>query len=269
MYRLLLCLLLALIPIEADAGYNRIISLGPAVTEELYLLGLGDRIVGVTTYCVRPEEAKKKEKVGTVMEIDVEKIISLEPDLVIGTPLTDKRQLDKLKALGVNVVNFPLAKGFSDICSQFLELGRILGREKEAQEIILEAKQRVDGVRDKVKDLPRVSVFVQVGARPLFTMAEDSFINDYIEMAGGINIAKGSSPGFYSREEVLKKGPDVILIVAMGIAGEREKAIWQRYKSLKAVRNKRIYILDSYKMCSPTPISFAEMLEEIVEILHR
>lgn len=247
---------------------SRIVSLGPAITEEIYLLGAGDRIVGVTTYCVRPEEAKKKEKVGTVMEIDVEKIISLEPDLVIGTPLADKRQLDKLKGMGINVVSFPLAKGFSDICSQFLELVRILGREKEAQEIILEAKQRVDGVRDKVKDLPRVSVFVQVGARPLFTMTEDSFINDYIEMAGGINIAGGNKSGLYSREEVLKKDPDVIIIVTMGIAGEREKKIWEKFSSLRAVQKKKIYILDSYKACSPTPISFSEMLEEMAGILH-
>lgn len=276
MLRLLFCLLLILTPIDVTGKMCkdwpctfRIVSLGPAITEDLYLLGLGDRIVGVTTYCVRPQEAKKKEKVGTVMEIDVEKIITLRPDLVIGTPLTDKRQLEKLKNLGINVVVFPLARDFSGICSQFLELGRMLGKEKKAKKIVKMAQERVNRVRGKIKMLPKVSVFVQVGSKPLFTIGGDSFINDYIEMAGGINIAKDCNLGFYNREEVLRKDPDVILIVGMGILGEREKAIWQRYKSLRAVRNNRVYILDSYKMCSPTPITFAQMLEELVGILHK
>lgn len=248
---------------------ERIISLGPAKTEELYLLGAGDKVVGVTTYCIRPEDAKKKQHIGTVTQIDMEKIIALRPSIVIATPLLDKRQLEKLKGLGINVISFPLAKSFSDICKQFLELGRIVGEEKRAEKIILEAQARVSKLGETVKNIPKTSVFIQIGARPLYTMAKDSFINDYIELAGGINIAGERNSRLFSREEVLKKDPDIILIVTMGIAGEREKKIWERFKQLKAVRNNRFYILDSYKMCSPTPVSFVEMLEEMVNILHR
>lgn len=259
MNRVLSCLLILL------SSYQRIVSLGPTITEELYLLGVRDKIVGVTTYCIRPQEAKKKEKVGTVMEIGVERIVSLRPDLVIATPLTNKRQLEKLRSMGINVISFPLAKDFSFICNQFLELGRIVDRQAEAERIVLEAQRRVNEIK---KDTGKVRVFVQVGSRPLYTMTGGSFINDYIELAGGINIAKGKSSGLYSREEVLKEDPDVILIVSMGIAGGREKKIWERFRHLRAVRNNRIYIIDSYKMCSPTPISFAQMLEDLVEILH-
>lgn len=268
MRRILFLILLFINSCIYAESSERIVSLGPAKTEELYLLGVGDEVVGVTTYCIRPEDAKKKQRIGTVTQMDMEKIIVLRPSIVIATPLSSKRQLEKLKGLGINVINFPLAESFSSICKQFLELGRIVGEENRAEKIILEAQTHVNELEKGVRNIPKVSVFVQVGARPLYTMTKDSFINEYIELAGGINIAGERNSGLFSREEVLKKDPDIILIVTMGIAGEREKKIWGRFKQLKAVRNNRIYIMDSYKMCSPTPVSFAEMLEEMVNILH-
>lgn len=268
MRRILICLFLFLSTCVYPIGFEKVISLGPSITEELYLLGAGDNIVGVTTYCIRPKEAQLKEKVGTVMEIDIEKIISLRPDLVIATPLTDRKGLEKLKDMGINIINIPLAKNFSELCNQFLGLGRIVGKEEKAKKILQKAQGKVSKVKNFVKDIPKLNVFVQVGARPLFTMTKDSFINDYIELAGGINIAKEDRSGLYSRERVLEQDPDIILIVTMGITGEREKKIWGSFKNLKAVRNKRIYILNSYKMCSPTPVSFAQMLEELAGILH-
>lgn len=249
-------------------SFERIISLGPAITEELYLLGAGSKIVGVTTYCTRPREAQKKQKVGTVMQINVEKIVSLRPGVVIATPLTDKLQLEKLKRLGVNVISFPQAKNFSSICDKFIELGRIVGEEKRAEKIVKKSKIKVNKITNRVKYFPRLSVFIQLGTKPIYTITKDSFINDYIELAGGKSIVSGRDYGLYSREEVIKEDPSVIIITAMGIAGENEKRMWERFGQLKAVRNKRIYIIDSYKFCSPTPVSFAQMLEELVYILH-
>lgn len=268
MRKILVCLFLFLSTCVYPSSFERIISLGPSITEELYILGVGDNIVGVTTYCVRPKEARLKEKIGTVMEIDIEKIISLRPDLVIATPLTDKRDLEKLKDMGINIISFPLAKNFSDLCSQFLELGKVVGKEGTARKVLLKVSARVFKIKERIKKIQKPSVFVQVGSRPLFTMTKDSFINDYIELAGGINIAEGDRSGLYSRERVLEKDPDVILIVTMGITGDRERKIWEGFKNLKAVRNNSIYIIDSYKMCSPTPVSFAQMLEELAGILH-
>lgn len=248
--------------------YSRIVSLGPSITEELYLLGEQEKIVGVTKYCVRPKDAQNKEKVGTVTEIDVEKIISLRPDLVIATNLTDVKQIEKLKNIGLKVMKFSLANNFQEISSQFQELGDILNKSDEASAIISEAREKVKNISNMVKDKPRTTVFIQVGTRPLFTMTKDSFVNDYIELAGGINIAGGNQSGLYSREDVLRQNPDVIIIVGMEFAGEDEKKSWERFGQLKAVAQNRIYLLDSYKLCSPTPKSFAEMLEEMVEILH-
>jgi iron complex transport system substrate-binding protein len=116
--------------------------------------------------------------------------------------------------------------------------------------------------------LDKVKVFVQVGVKPLFSVNKDSFINDLIERAGGINIAKFTEKGFFSCEEVLRQNPDVILITAMGLDDKAEKQSWLKYKNLNAVKNNRIFIIDSYKLCSPTPLKFVDVLDEIAVILH-
>jgi iron complex transport system substrate-binding protein len=248
---------------------QRIISLDPSITEQLYLLGVEDRLVGCTIYCKRPPEAEKKEKIGTVIEINVEKIVSLKPDLVIATSLTNPNAIEKLKNLGIKVIISPTAKNFQEICKNFLELGKIVDKKKEAKYIVQEARKKVASIYKKVKNLPKPKVIVQVGAKPLWIATKDSFINDFIKLAGGINIGPSSKSGLYSREKVLKDNPDIIIIVTMGIVVKQEKEIWQRYKTISAVKNNRIYIMDSYKLCSPTPVSFVETLEELAKILHQ
>jgi len=245
---------------------QRIISLGPSLTEELYLLGVEDRLIGCTIYA--PECAKDKEKVGTVIDINLERIIKLKPDLVLATSLTNPKQVERLRKLKIRVVVFSEARSFQELCDQFLKLAKLIGKEKKAKEIIEDVKEKVKSIREKTKDLKKTKVFIQIGAKPLFTAGKNSFVNDFIEFAGGINIAKDVEVGIYSREKVLEKNPDVIIIVTMGIRGIKEKEIWQRYKNINAVKNKRIYIIDSYKICSPTPTSFVETLKELIRILH-
>ncbi len=256
-------------PIHAEGNFpKRIISLGPSITEALYLLGANDRIVGVTSFCLRPPQAQEKEKIGSVININIEKVASLTPDLVLATSLTEPKAIKKLKNLGINVQSFPQPENFTKLCEQFLKLGKLVGKGNEANDIISIAKEKVNSIKKMVKDLPKPKVFVQIGAKPLFTVTNGSFADDFIEFSGGINIAKNAKTGRYSREEVLRRNPDVILIVTMGLAGEKEKEIWQKYKTLNAVRNNKIYIIDSYKLCSPTPLSFTKTLEEIAQILH-
>lgn len=253
----------------ADMDYpKRIISLGPSITENLYLLGAEDKLIGTTTYCVRPSQARQKEKVGTILEINSEKIISLEPDLVIATPLTNQKTVDNLKDSGINVFKFSRSMNFAQICGQFKELAALVGKERLAEEIIAEAQKKVEFIRQESKDLGQVKVFVQVGIKPLFTVTADSFLNDFIELSGGVNIAKDARIGIYSREEVIRKNPDVIIIVTMGIAAEKEKQAWGKYKTLSAAKTGRIHIVDQYEFCSPTPLSFIESLEEVFRILH-
>jgi iron complex transport system substrate-binding protein len=267
------CLLISVCPYAgvsfANAStYKRIVSLSPGITEALFFLGAEDRVIGVTTYCQKPPRAANKEKTGTIMETNTEKVISLKPDLVIGTELTNSKDIKKLKNLGINVVIFNISKDFEQLCHVFLDLGKLLGKEEEASSMIAESKKMILRTQKKVKDLSRKKVFVQLGSKPLFAVTRDYFINDFIEYAGGINIFKNAKSGLISREEVLRLNPDIIIITTMGITGEKEQKSWQHYKTINAVKNNNIYLVDSDRMCSPTPVSFAEFLEEIVKILH-
>ncbi len=246
----------------------RVVSLGPSLTEEIYLLGAGDRLVGRTTYCKGPPDALMKEAVGTVVEVDVERILALKPDLVLATSLTDPRDVKKLRDLGIRVVVFPQPKSFQDLCRQFILLGRLLGKEKEARAIVSSVQAQVAKIQVRVAGLKKPRVFVEIGARPLFTATGDSFVNDFIRLAGGINIAAHAKSGLYSREKVLEENPDVILIVTMGIVGEREKEAWEKFRTIKAVKEGRVYVVDSYKLCSPTPVTFVESLKELMRLLH-
>jgi len=251
-----------------DDTPQRIISLGPSITKALYLLGVQNKLIANTIYCIEPLEAKKKEKVGTACQVNIEKVFRLAPDLVLATSLVDPRSTEKLKNLGVKVVTFSTPRNFDDICKQFLELSRLVGKEKEAKDVVREAENDVALIREKVKDLDKPKVLIQVGARPLVVATGNYFVNDYIEFAGGINIAKDAKEGIYSREQVLKANPDVIIITTMGIATEEEKRIWQKYQILNAVKNNQIYIIDTDKITSPTPLTFVKTLEEFVRILH-
>jgi len=247
---------------------SRIISLAPSITESLYLLGEGERIIAVTTYCLKPIEAGGKERIGTIRESNVEKIISLQPDLVIATSLTNPRAVEKLRKTGIKVIVFAEPKNYDKLCEQFLELAALVGKEDAAAGILTEANARINACRKKARGLNPPTVFVQVGSKPLFAATGNTFINDFIVFSGASNIAGDAVSGLYSREEVLKRNPEVILIVTMGISSEWEKNVWEKYETLYAVRNNRIYFIDSDKVCSPTPLGFAETLEEIGLMLH-
>ncbi len=247
---------------------RRIVSLVPNITEELFDLGVQDRLVGVTTYCQRPLGAQSKERVGAVVEVNVEKILSLQPDLVIASPLTDHKQIQKLLDVGVKVEIFQPPQDFKALCENFAQLAHMVAREERAREIIQQAERELDTIKGKVKGLPKPRVFVQIGERPLVAAGGDSFIDDFVNCAGGVNIAHEVKTSVYSREEVVRKNPDIIIIAKMGMAGEREKDAWVKYKTIRAVQTKSIYTVDPYRFCSPTPLSFVEQVRELVRLFH-
>ncbi|OPY72477.1 MAG: Vitamin B12-binding protein precursor [Syntrophorhabdus sp. PtaU1.Bin050] len=259
-------------PSQAEKGKQdvpqRIVSLGPAITEALFLLGVENRVVGVTTYCQKPPRAKEKERVGTILETDVEKIIRMKPDLVLGTSLTNVKDIGKLEGLGIKVVVFDVSKNFGQLCEVFLQIGRLVGKEAKAQGLIADSRKRLADMQKTVAGLKKKRVFVQLGAKPLFAATKDYFVNDLIEFAGGTNICSDLRSGLASRETVVRRNPDVIIIATMGIAGEKERESWQRYGTINAVKNGRIYFVDSDRICTLTPVSFVEALGEFVNILH-
>lgn len=247
---------------------QRIVSLGPSLTESIFLLGAGERIVGVTDRCKKPPKALEKEKVGSVVEVNEEKIVSLRPDLILATSLTAPRSVEKLKKLGLRVVLFKAPSSFSGLCRQFRELARLLGKEKEASVLLEQVEREMESVRRSVKGLNNPKVIVQAGAKPLWIAPRGSFINDFIELAGGLNVGPSGTNGRISREKVLESRPEVIFITTMGIVGEEEREMWKKYPAIPAVKNNRIYIIESDRFCSPTVVSFVETLKEILPLIH-
>lgn len=252
----------------AAAPPQRIVSLVPNITEELYLLGAGDRLVGVTTYCRRPPEVQRKEKVGTVIEVNVEKIVQLSPDLVIASPLADHRQVNKLRNLGLLVQVFPPPRDFVELCDSFIQLAKLVGKGAKGEQIVQEAQEEMAVIRDRARGLPRPRVFVQIGERPLVTAGGDSFIDDAVAAAGGENICHHLRTGVVSREEVVKQDPDIILILQMGVSGKKEREAWMRYKTIKAVKAGRVYLVNPTRLCSPTPLSFIEEVRVLMRLFH-
>ena len=270
---IIVCFLFLVLCDSAEAAEypERIVSLGPINTENVYLLNAQDRLIANTIYCVNPPEAKEKDKIGTLLQANIEKIVSLKPDLVLATSLTRPRQVAKLKRLGINVVQFTQPANFDEISEQFIKLGQLIGREERARRIVHEARRAIETIRQKTAGRSKKKVFLQVGTRPLFSSVEDSFTNEFITLGGGKNIAKGSLQGVYSREKVIAQNPDLIIIAIMGtegVAGEKEQQKWMRYPSISAVKNNNIHIVDPNLVCSPTPLTFVDALRTITSLIH-
>jgi iron complex transport system substrate-binding protein len=250
---------------------KRIVSLAPNITEILFSLGLDQEIVGVSIHCNFPEEAKARVRVGSYISLDFEKIVSLQPDLIIATGAGNTRDMvERLERLGFpTYVIFP--KNFEDVLQSIRHLGQVAGRERKGMEIIQGMKRRRESVVELTQGLPRPRVFLQIGEAPIVTVGKNSFANDLIRLAGGENIA-GKEKEMYPRfgmEEILKRSPEVILVSSMNPKGNYEKVLqeWSRWKTIPAVRNGRIHLIDSDLVDRPSP-RIIEGLEEMARLLH-
>jgi len=268
---IVVCLLLWVTAAPAEQLARRVISLSPIITETIYLLGAQNKLIADTTYCNIPEEAQFKEKIGSVTQMNVEKIIRLNPDLVIASALSREKQLLILEHQSIPVLRAKNPETFEQMCQITLGIGKTLGREQEALIIVKKARIEADRILQKTKNLVKPKVFLQIGLKPLHSANKGMFINEYIRYGGGINIAENESSGIYSREKVIGENPDVILIATMGTstkAGKLEKYKWISFKSINAVKTNRVHVLDPEMICSPTPVTFIKGLKMILPLLH-
>lgn len=262
-------LLLAVLTGQSRAQYpKRIISLAPSLTKSLYWLEGGDLLAGCTSFCIlrNPDDA---EVVATAVQVNIEKAVMLKPDLVIASSLTNPETIRTFEKLGIPVLKFPYPRSFDDICQHVQILGEKIGREELADRLIADTRKRLDAVRAKVpvrKEKPRV--FFQIGANPLFTAAPNTFMEDFIKFSGCVNIASDLKIGSITRETVLVRDPDVIMVMLMGSVSREEKDKWEVYKNLTAVKNNKVFVVDDEKTCSPTPELFVEALDEIIGLIY-
>lgn len=240
---------------------ERIISMAPNVTEMLFAIGLDDKIVGVTTYCDYPDAAKDKPKIGGYSDPNMEAVLSLKPDLIIGTPDGySKERIEMLDRTGIPVFIVNPEK-IDEMLETMLLLGKITGANETANQVVKGLRDRVEAVREKTSSIPaekRLKVFYEIGHDPLFTVGPGTFLDNLITEAGGINIAGNSATPWpqYSVEAVIAKKPDVIVTAlhsSSGTGTEASESIWNKYKTIPAVQNGRIYGIDSNILLRPGP----------------
>ncbi|MFC2097246.1 ABC transporter substrate-binding protein [Bacteroidota bacterium] len=252
----------------SDQEGIRIVSLAQSVSKELEDLNMSDNIVGATSYC-DISKTNKDLIIGTSTDVNIEKILLLKPDIVFATTLTKESTIFSLKNNGVKVHQIRKLESFEDICNHFIKLGELVGKEDLARSITNKSWQKIDSLKKIIPiHTEKQKVFFQIGAKPLFTVIPKTFMNDYITISGGENIASDFNKGTITREAVLQRNPDVIFVVTMGILGDDEKKTWKSYKELKAAKNNKIFIINSDIACSPTVLSFTETLEQVINYIY-
>lgn len=246
----------------------RIVSLAPSITRELIDLGLKDNIVGATSYC-EVSESNNDLVIGSAITVNIEKVLLLKPDIVFASGLTKEKTIHTLKENGVTVYKFGKMTSFNYICENFIELAKYVDKEDVAKSIINSSKAKMDSLIASVpKQKDSLSIFFQVGSKPIFTVIPNTFMNDYITYAGCKNIVSDLTNPSINRETVINRNPDIIFIISMGIEGTNEKNIWKKYPELNAAKNNKIFIVDADKVALPTVRSFTESFEIIINDIY-
>lgn len=245
---------------------ERVISLSPNITEIIYALGKGDKLVGRTALCDYPDEAKEATVVGDFIEWNFETILSLEPDVVFASSLNTEENEKKLMELGINTVFLTQIESFESTYETIELVGKVLNARDEAERIITEMKNTVSEVQKAAEGKERPSVYYVVGYGEYgdYTATGETFISSMIEMAGGDNIAADITGWVYSLEKLLEKDPDII------ICSQQAKEVFQQtngYKELTAVKEGRIFAIDENLILRQGP-RLAEGLKMLYEIFH-
>ncbi len=197
---------------------QRVVSLSPAVTEIIYALGAEDVLVGRTDFCEYPPEAVEIPSIGGISNLNIEKILSLNPDLVISGSMVGKKVTDQMDQMGVPMVCVIEKPRFEALYDNILAIGRLVGKEHEADSTVESLKWKVKRLLADTSlstfnsQLSTCYYVVGFGAGGNFTAGGNTFINDIIRMAGGRNIAEDIDGWSYSLEALMKENPDYVIV---------------------------------------------------------
>lgn len=243
-------------PTPPAGGTRRVVSLVPSVTETIFALGAGDRLVGVSSFCDRPAEAARLPRAGSYLAPNVEAIVALAPDAVIGVPTPGNRAaVEQLRSLGVNVVVVGETT-LADAWQAIRIIGDWVGRTSQARQMVARLEGELADTRRLSGAERRRRVLFVVGHDPLVAAGSGLFIDELIDVAGGENAAAAAGQRWprLSLEAALAMAPEVIIDGAMGSeGGEAVAAYWGRYPSLPAVRDGRVRAQSSDALLRPGP----------------
>ena len=248
---------------------DRIVSLAPNLTEIVYAIGAGDRLVGDTTYCDYPADAKNVAKVGDTMQPSIERIVALKPQIVLVSTASQLEaftwQLNEQK-IAVYVTN---PRSLEEVFRSIETLGELLGEHDRAAGLVADLRKRADVVQAAIKQVKPVTVFYQVSGEPLYTIGRESYLTDLVRSAGGISVTAdvpGAFPRF-SDEAALVARPEAIIMSTAGSMGEANSTVASSLKNSPAVLNNRVYKIDGDHLSRPGP-RLVDGLEEMARALH-
>ena len=255
--------------VEIKSSAQRIISLAPHVTESLFAAGAGNKVIGAVSYSDYPEAAKKIPRVGGYPSLDLEKIVSLKPDLVIAwTSGNNSKQIEKLISLGLTVFmsepRYP-----EDIAKTIQRFGMLAGTNDIASESYTDFMQHYKSLKNRYSNKKKIKIFYQIWNKPLMTVSGEHLISDIIELCGGENVfakLKILTPRI-SLESVLATNSEVIVSGGMGKARPDWLDDWKNWPTLPAVKNKQLYFVEPSLMqrVGPRILDGADKLCEILD----
>ncbi len=270
----------ALCGVAMAAPPRRIISTAPSITEMLYALGLGDRVVGVTTYCHYPPDARTKPKIGSYTEPNLERIASLRPDLVV-IQTNPVNLAAKLEALHLKVLEVA-HDSVEDVFESMQRIADAGGVPDRGRALVAKMRQQLADIRSRTAKLPRTRMMFIVGRAPnriedLIAIGRASYLNGIIEIAGGANIFKDAVAPYpkVGMEDVLARNPQVIvdmgdMSLTEGVTDAHKRsivALWDRFKSVAAVREGRVFAVASDIFTVPGP-RIVEAAQAFARMLH-
>lgn len=248
---------------------ERIVSLSPNDTEILFALELGEKVVGVSNFSDYPEEALEKEKIGDAEGINLEKIIELEPDLVINYGPSDTEELERLKEAGIKVLGYQ-PETIDEIMDTIKNIGEITNTRDKASDITSDIGDKRDEISDKLEGVEKKRVFYEIWHDPLMAAGPGSFMDELIKYSGGINIAADAEGGYanYDLESLVEKDPEVYL-TASDLPEKTIESISKRpgYEEITAIKQGKIYLLDGNIVSRPGP-RIIQALELVAKAIH-
>jgi ABC-type Fe3+-hydroxamate transport system substrate-binding protein len=255
--------------VRVPVHLERVITLAPNLTEIVYAVGAGPILVGNTTYCDYPPEAKAVPKVGDTLHPNIEQIIALKPQLILVSTASQleafTNQLDE-RGIAFYVTDPHDLEG---VFRSISALGSLLGQQSRADKLVEDLRARASGVEAAVKTLKPVRVFYQVSREPLYTAGRDSFITDLIARAGGDSVTanvEGAWPR-YSEESALAARPEAIIMATGTGMDEGNKEVADALKKSPAALGKRVYGINGDYLSRPGP-RLVDGLEELAHALH-
>jgi iron complex transport system substrate-binding protein len=245
---------------------ERVVSLAPNLTENIFAVGAGEKLVGVTTFCNYPPEAEKIAKVSDTQTPNMEAIIALKPNIVFVSTASQLENFTKILEQQNITVFVTNPQNLEDVLQNLRKFGELFGTRDKAEKLIAELENRVKAVEENVGGKPRIKVFVQIDKDSLYTIGKDSFITDLINRAGGESVTKDVATAYpkLSKETALALNPDAIILSESPNNLEPNEV----FKNSSAVKNSKVFKINADIISRPAP-RIVDALEQIANALHQ